>query len=34
MLNRVRGQKVIRKTELFFIFMNNFLNFANIRLVL
>ncbi len=32
MLNQVRGQKVIRQTEVFFIFMNKFLNFARIRL--
>jgi hypothetical protein len=34
MLNQVRGQKVIRKTEVFFIFLNNFLKFAIICLVL
>lgn len=30
MLNRVKGQKVIHETEVFFIFMNNFLKFAGI----
>jgi hypothetical protein len=30
MLNQVSGQKVIRKLEVFFIFLNNFLKFANI----
>jgi uncharacterized membrane protein len=33
MLNRFRWQKVIRKTEVFFIFMNNFLKFASNRSV-
>ncbi len=28
MLNRVTGQKVIHKMEVFFIFKNNFLKFA------
>jgi hypothetical protein len=30
MLNRVWCQKVIHETELFFIFLNNFLKFASI----